>query len=274
MRGTDRGSVVHSFEEHGVVADAYMHRASGRPRRRRPIGWIPVLVALAFVSALVIQAIAERPHEGDTAMQEVATRETDETHELVVYTLDHTTRYTSWRGTLFTFDSGNLPFDFRDLLFGVLHRDANISSRCYAGMSMLASAYGQSANITFSEPGGKVIEKIVYEGQALIVLNGWESISRDSEGGIIHHVWGSMQIAAYDWRDGLWQPERGVFIEHPRNVTVSSAALCLMVYEPDEGREIPEFGHATALMLLATVLVLAWRRRYPHLRPRRGKARR
>lgn len=261
MRGTEQGIVAHSPEEHGIVADTYLHRPHERTSTRRTKRLTVLWVVLGFASVLLLQIAADVPGEDAATAQETGTEQPDDSYEFAVYTLNHTSRVSTENGTAFTFDSGQLPFDFREVIFGEFRGDTEFSCRYYAGMSMLAQAEGQNASIRFVEANGKTIEDIAYQGQTLVVLNGWESVSRDSKGRIIDHSWGSMQIAAYDWRDGLWSPEQGIVAEHPANVTASSAALCLMVYEPGKGTEIPELRPAAACLALAIVVMLARGRR-------------
>jgi len=183
------------------------------------------------------------------------------TYDLAVHTLNHTSRVSNDTATVFTFNADQLPFDFGSLLFGEFRGDSEYSSTYYAGMSLLAWANGPNASIDFLECGGKPIEEISYQGQSLVVLNSWESISKDCQGRTIDHRWGSMQIAAYDWRDGCWSPEQGIEIEHPEGVTVSGVTLCLMVYEPGSSTDIPELGPVSACVALAVVVMIARRLR-------------
>lgn len=251
------------FLERGLVGDRYLPRPRAKPRPRSGKRVTIVAVVLGFVAVLLLQMVPDA-EEGDAASAQETVAEQDiNTYVFAVYGLNHTERIPTGTGTLFTFDSGQLPFDFSKLDYGEFRGDTEFTSRYYAGMSLLVRAEGANASIRFLEGNGKSVEQIAYQGQSLIVLNGWESTSRDSKGKVIDNVWGSMQIVAYDWRDGLWCSETGIMVEHPANVTVSGASLCLMVYEPGSGTEIPEFGPVSACGALAILVMLLTRRKRP-----------
>ena len=177
-----------------------------------------------------------------------------------VYALNHTERSSTSTGTLFRFDAQDLPFEFGSLRFGDFRKDTEYSSRYYAGMGLLASAVGSNATVTLREGNGNLIQETAYHGQSLIVLGGLVSISRDKNGSVMDHSWGSMAIPAHDWKDGSWIPESGILIEHPANVTIAKATIHLMVFEATSNTDIPEFTPLYAIMV-AAVLILLIRKR-------------
>jgi hypothetical protein len=181
-------------------------------------------------------------------------------YELRIYSLNDTERYSLSMGTLFRFTTHDLPFDFGSLGFGDFREDVGCSSRYYAGMGLLASAGGRNATLTLWEPNGHLIQEIAYHGQSLIAVGGWESISMDNDGAVMDHSWGSMAIAAHDWKDGNWNPESGILVEHSTNVTITKATIDLMVFEPTGTTDIPEFAPVPA-GLMAAVLIFLIRRR-------------
>ena len=184
----------------------------------------------------------------------------DNCYEMRVYALNDTERSSASTGTLFKFDSQDLPFRFESLMFGNFREDTEYSSSYYAGMGLLASADGSNATVTLREGNGNLIQEIAYHGQSLIALGGLESISRDKNGSVMDHSWGSMAIPAHDWKDGSWIPESGILIEHPANVSITKATIHLMVFEPTINTDIPEFTPLYAVMV-AAVLILLIRRR-------------
>jgi hypothetical protein len=258
--------VASSFPVHGLTANLYLPRPAIRTQRRRTKGLTTIAVVLGFIAVLLLQTVPDAPEDDAASTQETTAEQGSNSYEFAVYMLNHTVRSLTGNGTLFGFDSTQLPFDFSEIIFGEFRGDTEYRSRYYAGLSLLARAEGPNASIRFLEGDGKLVEQIGYQGQSLIVLNGWESISKDGKGKVIDHSWGSMQIAAYDWEDGSWSPEEGIAVEHPSEVTVTSASLCLMVYEPGDTTEIPEFGPMLICVGL-TLLVLVVRKHRSNKRP-------
>lgn len=251
-----------SFPAGGFVADLYLPRPRVKTRPRKLKLAAVTAAVLGFVAVLLCDQVPGAPSEGEVNTQESSTERSNDTYEFAVYVLNHTTRTSNSTTTLFTFDTSQLPFDFADLEFGDFREDTCYLSRYYGGMSLLARTEGSATNISFEEANGKPIEQIAYQSQSLVVLNGWESVSKDGAGVVLDHRWGSMQIAAFDWRDGCWIPEDGIAVEHLSGVTVSDATLCLMVYEPAGSTDIPELGPASAFVALWLVVVIArWLRR-------------
>ncbi|MBN1677688.1 MAG: hypothetical protein JW880_04045 [Candidatus Thermoplasmatota archaeon] len=250
-----------SFPERGFVADLYLPRPRVETRPRNLKLAAVTAAVLGFVVVLLCDQVPGALSESGVSTQESSEGQSNGTYEFVVYVLNHTTRTSNGTTTLFTFDIDQLPFDFDDLEFGDFREDPCYLSRYYGGMSLLARAEGSTTNISFEEANGKPIEQIAYQSQSLVVLNGWESVSKDGAGVVIDHKWGSMQIVAYDWRDGGWSPGDGIAVEHPAEVTVSGATLCLMVYEPGDTTDIPEFGPLLACVTLVVLVFLARRRR-------------
>jgi hypothetical protein len=258
--------VAPPFAGHGLTANLYLPRPAIGTQRRRTKGLTTVAVALGFIAVLLLQMVPDAPGDDAASTQETTAEQGNNSYEFAVYMLNHTVRAPTSNGTLFRFDSAQLPFDFSELVFGEFRGDTEFRSRYYAGLSLLARAEGPNASIGFLEADGDLVEQIGYQGQSLIVLNGWESISKDGKGKVMDHTWGSMQIAAYDWVDGSWSPEEGIIVNHPVDMTVTSATLCLMVYEPANSTEIPEFGLGLACVALA-LLVLIVRRQRSSKRP-------
>ncbi len=250
-----------SSRERGLVADLHMSRPAARERPRATKHVAVIAALLGFVAVLSFEQVPGTPSEGDVAAQESPTGGLNNTYRFVVYSLNHTSRSTEGTVTSFTFDASKLPFDFRELRFGEFRCDMEYCSRYYGGMSLLAIAGGAPADISFAEDNGKTIERIEYQGQPLIVLNSWEYVSKDSRGTVIDHRWGSMQIPAYDWRDGTWSPEAGIVVEHPVDMTLSSATLCILVYEPTISTDIPEFGPLAVCLGLCIMLAIIARTR-------------
>ena len=193
------------------------------------VGAISLGVVLNESSA---DTVIEQPSDSASTIQSYGFR---------VYALNCTGIVDTGSGTLLTFDERELPFDFSEIKFGDFRLDADIVDSYYGGICLAVSTSGQSGNLTFREQNGKHVQDIRYQGQPLVALNGWEYISRDDDGRIIDHRWGSMQIAAYDWSDGKWCPSEGILVEKPDYVTISNAALYLMVFEPSSTTSIPEF---------------------------------
>jgi len=244
------------FPEQSLTADLHKARPRVKPRPRRDKHLTIIAAALGFLGVLLLQAVPDAMDGDDASAQETLTEQGGSAYAFVVYPLNHTSRSASATSTIFTFDTGQLPFTFPALEFDEFRGDTEFRVRYYAGMSLLAWASGTNSTVEFREVAGELIEEIAYQGQPLVVLNGWETTSRDSKGKVIDNTWGSMQIAAYDWRDGLWSPEEGIVIEHLAGLTVSSARLCVMVYEPAESAEIPEFCLMIVCAAMATTVII------------------
>jgi len=244
---------------HGLTANLYLPRPAIGTQRRRTKGLTTIAAVLGFIAVFLLHMVPDAPGDDAASTQETIAEQGSNSYEFAVYMLNHTVMIQTGNGTLFGFDSTQLPFDFSELVFGEFRGDTEFRNRYYAALSLLARAEGPDATITFLEADGKLLEQIDYQGQSLIVLNGWESISKDGKGKVIDHTWGSMQIAAYDWEEGLWSPEEGIEVEHPSEMTVTSASLCLMVYEPGDTTEIPEYCPGLICVALA-ILVLVVRK--------------
>jgi len=266
--------VPSSITARGMVADVHLHRSAVRSRPDKLKPKVVAAATLGFMAVLLCQLAGAAPEEGPATAQE--TEQSFRTYEFAVYSLNHTSRISNGVTTVFTFDSNQLPFDFGSLRFDEAGAAADFSPRYYVGMSLLAWAYGPDSVIGFLESGVKPIEDIEYLGQSPVVLNGWESMSKDSHGGVIDHTWGSMQIVAYDWRDGCWSPEQGIAVEHPEGVTVSGVTICLMVYEPNDTADIPELGPVAAVIALCLVVLVIKKAggRRPKPRPVQGQPKR
>lgn len=230
-----------SFEERGLTADLHLRRRATESRQSRHMIFCLFVAVFVFMAILLCNLAYEKFSEEGLNTKGSYEVQGKESYEFAVYTLNHTKRTSTGMKTVFSFETEALPFDFKELRFGDFRCDTMLCSRYYGGMSLLARAEGPTGYITFSEMKGELIENIFYEGQSLIVLNSWEIISKDSCGGIMDNRWGSMQIAAYDWRNGVWSPEDGFVVEHPANVTIHSATICLIVYELASKNVIPEF---------------------------------
>lgn len=193
--------------------------------------------------------------------QETDSDSSESSYLFRVYTLNCSGESQAGAGTVFTFDERELPFDFSEIRFGDFRLDAQHVDTYYGGLCLIIGADGPCANMTFKEGNGKQIQDIRYEGQPLIVLNGWEYVSRDSDNQIIEHRWGSMQIPAYDWRDSAWTPSDGILVECQDDVTISSVSMCLMVFEPSDMTPIPEFGLLPGCIAAIVLIVIVRRAR-------------
>lgn len=244
-----------SFPARGLVADAYLHIPKAVPKRSSARKMTAVAAALGFVAVLACQLVTTTQSGDKTSAQDAVTEPPFNSYEFAVYALNHTSRTSDGTTTVFSFDGGHLPFDYGSLLFDEFRGDTACTSRYYAGMSLLAWVEGPQADLEFLENGGSAIEEISYQSQALVVLNGWECTSEDGQGRVLDHSWGSMQIVAYDWRDSTWNPEQGIAVEHPAEITISRTSLCLMVYEPTASTDIPEFGSVFACLAFCAVVL-------------------
>lgn len=222
---------------------------------------IAVLSVTLLAGAVSLGVFLNEGSAGAADAKETDSESTKRGYEFIVYTLNCSGESSTGTGTLITFDEHELPFDFSEIRFGDFRMDTQYVDSYYGGLCLVISAYGPCGNLTFKEGNGKNIQEIRYEGQPLIVLNGWEYVSRDSDGKIIDRIWGSMQTPAYDWRDGTWVPSDGILVESLDDMTLSNASLCLMVFEPSNTTSIPEFNLVLGCMACAILVVLVRRAR-------------
>jgi len=213
-------------------------------------------VALVLLSLLIQHVGDESQITGDKS----SVKPPANSYKMRVYSLNHSERDPVSIGTFFRFDTRQLPFGYSSLRFGDFKEDTQFTSRYYAGMGLLTGAVGSNASVSIREGNGRLIQEIAYHGQSLIVLGGWQAISRDSTGSVLDYSWGLIEILAHDWKDGSWIPEDGILIEHPKNITITKATIDLIVFEPTGVTDIPELTPLPASVAVA-VLILLMRRR-------------
>ena len=250
----------------GYTADLYIARPRIVLRAGQRRGHIGLAVGLVVALTVGLGSLIASVGPSGPALENgssdgtMSSRPVNSGYQLKTYVLWHTDINSAEDATSIVFDESELPFRFDTLVFGDFRLDANCSANYFGGMSLLVDASGASANLTFREYSGNVIQELEYEGQPLIVLSGWEALSRDSDGSVIEHIWGSMQIVAYDWKEGRWKPSGGIVVNHPKGFTVVGARLCVMVFEPVPSTEIPEFRLAPVCMMAAALMMLIGRR--------------
>lgn len=246
----------------GFVADLLV----GRPRVvRQTKPWkksmaFATVIAIGSICLLALRTEIPRNAETGPGSGEATSEPYNSSYELKTYALNLTLMSPSQLNTSLVFDESQLPFLFETLIFGDFREDSVPSCRYFGGISLLVKAVGASANITFRESNGRLIQEIRYQGQPLIVLSGWEQVSWDSDGSVIERTWGSMQTAAYDWKEGAWTPSNGIVVEHPIDFIIKGAQLCIMVFEPAPASAIPEFGFMPVCLVVTTLMILIRRR--------------
>jgi len=175
-------------------------------------------------------------------------------YDFKIYGLNCTSQKHAQNGTLFKFATTDLPFDFSALSFGDYRSDTTFSHKYYGGSGILVNATGANATMVLRESSGRFVSRIDYHGQAQVVFNGKvESVTYPAN---VTTYEGTEQIIQ-DWRNTTWTPNDGVIVEHPSNVTLTSAKFYVMTLEPSAITEIPEFellpivGGIVALFVIA-----------------------
>lgn len=241
----------------GFVADIRAARQSV-PRNTKQ-RHIVAAVALLLSSVLLLQLVPDR--RDNEASQAVTSQPAVISNEYIwrVYELNQTARTDNSTGTMFTFRTEDLPYDFRSIQFGDFRADAGHTGKYYGGCGILVNASGTNATIALRESSGSLISTVPYNGQDLIVFSG-ERISVSYPSASTRYYGTDRMIQ--DWRNGTWSPNDGIVVEHPGNVTLSGSEFCLMVFEPDGDIEIPEFqGFPFVIACILAVLVIFRRRR-------------
>jgi len=174
-------------------------------------------------------------------------------YDFKIYALNCTSQKHTQNGTLFKFATTDLPFDFSAVNFGDYRSDTTFSRKYYGGSGILVNATGMNATMVLKESSGQIVSRIDYHGQAQVVFNGKvESVTYPTN---VTTYEGTDRIIQ-DWRNTTWAPNDGVIVEHPSNITLTSAKFYVMTLEPSAVTEIPEFelapivGGIVALFML------------------------
>ena len=247
--------MVHSISSNrGFIADLYSPISRTVPSHKSRALIAASALALALSLALLLHPVPSKGN--DTNSETIAPSPANNSYEFRVYSLTHTLAIPSANGTVFFFDLSRLPVNMSSIQFCDFRGDTQYRSIYYAGSGILLNASGSNASITLKEGNGKLISNILYHGQRLVVLNG-QTTTHINCGS--HSVYSGTDLMVQDWRNGNWTPNDGILIEHPNNVTISGARLCLAVYQPVANVQVPEFELLPATMIVFFVVILARR---------------
>ena len=178
-------------------------------------------------------------------------------YDFRIHALNCTYQAPTQNGTLFRFDTTDLPFDFSTVSFCDYRTDTSFSHKYYAGSGILVNASGTNATITLRESTGRLVSRIDYQGQPQVVFNGKiESVTYPKNATTYE---GTDQMIQ-DWRNKTWSPDDGIVVEHPSNVTLRGASFFLMTLEPTVTTEIPEFELVLPAVAGLSILLLLRRR--------------
>lgn len=233
----------------GLVADRRVRKVmcTRRPRWRPATLGAAALSFLLLACSAVLGDRAEDP-EGAEVPESVAP---PRTYEFSVYALDQMSRQVVPSGTLFQFDESDLPFSIGSVCFGDFREDDTFQATYYGCSGILMNASGTAGAVTIFEGSGKRIVEIQYHGQDPVVVG--SEVRYDSYSDMV--AWTGTDLIVMDWIDGSWSPRQGIYVEHPADVTFSSARLFVMVFEPSTTLEVPEYPlPALALALILVVL--------------------
>jgi hypothetical protein len=217
------------------------------------------LVLLALALSLVF-ALAVLPSRGKTDTVDTdgsVNVSQDLSYDFRVHALNCTYQAPTQTGTLFRFDTTDLPFEFSTVSFCDYRTDTSFSHKYYAGSGILVNANGTNATITLRESTGRLVSRIDYHGQPQVVFNGKiESVTYPKNATTYE---GTDQMIQ-DWRNETWTPDDGIVVEHPNNVTMSGASFFLMTLEPMVTTEVPEFESLLPVVAVLSILLLLRRR--------------
>lgn len=215
---------------------------------------VPVLLAFG-VSIAIMLAVLPSLGKTDT-LDGSSSSDTSEglRYDFRVHALNLTSMVRAAGGTIFKFRTADLPFDFSTVCFGDHRSDPTFSRTYYGGSGILVDAAGTSAVMTLKESTGRFISCVSYSGQAQVVFNGRvESVTYPTNTTTYH---GTDQIVQ-DWRNGTWDPQDGVLVEHPSNIILSGAKFYLMTLEPSGITDIPEFDLVPMVGAVAAISLLS-----------------
>lgn len=238
--------------DRGFIADARQTRLE---KRHRPVGrGLIVCACILFAFVLAVLFVPRDLTIGPVDSKDVKGVPTNNSYQFRVYALNQTSIQTSENGTRFSFCVGDLPFGLCSLQFGDFRKDTNYSLRYYGGSGILVSACGENATMAIRESTGRLISKVQYHGQGLIVLSG-ETQYCSYPSGV---TWNGTDAMVQDWRTGSWTPDDGILIEHPKNVTLSNAKFYVMVFDPAGNVLVPEYEVVPVIAM--TLLLVAFLR--------------
>lgn len=236
----------------GLIADLHPPRSERLSRRKSRAAVAISILGLAFVLAAFLHPIPGKA--SDTSTDSSAPTSANNSYEFKVYPLNHTLTKAVGNGTAFFFDLAQLPINFSVVKFGDYRTDSQYNSIYYAGSGILLNSSGTNAWIALVESNGKVVSRVFYRGQTVVVLNGQTTTYINSSRPATYD---GTDMMVQDWRNGNWTPNDGVIIEHPKNITISGAAFYLALYQPGVSAQLPEFDLLMPIVgFVAIALVL------------------
>jgi len=209
---------------------------------------------LAFLLASLLHPIPGKASE--TSTDSSAPSPANNSYMFKVYALNHTSTRAVSNGTALFFDTAQLQVNFSTVQFGDYRMDSRYSGTYYAGSGVLLNSTGTNAWIALAESSGKLVSRIFYHGQTMVVLNGETTTYINSSRPVAYD---GTDLMVQDWRNGVWTPNDGVIIEHPKNVTISGARFYLAVYQPGVSAQMPEFDLLPAVVSVFVVVLLVRR---------------
>ena len=214
------------------------------------------LLGLALLLASLLHPIPGKA--GETGIDSAATSPANNSYVFKVYALNHTSTRVVSNGTALFFDLAQLPVNFSGVQFGDYRMDSHYAATYYAGSGVLLNSSGTNAWIALAEGNGKLVSRVFYRGQTMVVLNGQTTTYINSSRPAAYN---GTDLMVQDWRNGNWTPNDGIIIEHPKNVTISGARFYLAVYQPGVSAQMPEFDLLLPVMGFVAIAFVLIRRR-------------
>jgi len=239
----------------GLIADIHPTPCVRCGRRKSHAAIAISILGLGFVLAALLHPIPGKA--GETSTDSSAPFPTNNSYMFKVYALNHTSTRAVSNGTALFFDLAQLPINFIGVRFGDYRKDTQYSATYYAGSGVLLNASGSNAWIALAEGNGKLVSSVFYRGQNIVALNGQTTTYINSSRPAAYN---GTDLMVQDWRNGNWTPNDGIIIEHPKNVSISSARFYLAVYQPSVSAQMPEFGLIPAVTSIVVVIILVGRR--------------
>lgn len=211
-----------------------------RSARRLPKEIVAILLGLVLFGSMPILLSLANPAPGPSydwfEMQKMTLRQTRGMQTDFGWTIT----FENWAG-------------FADLNFGDWRAEMNLSADYYGGMGILVEISGNVTHMLCQEPNGKIIQELDYTNQSVICLNGWRSWGTN-----ITTIYNGTEILAQDWRNGTWNPTRGIILIAD-GVSFNNASLTVLYFTPTV--RIPEYSMAPGLMIMMLVVLYKVRRR-------------
>ena len=238
----------------GFTADVHPCKTTVRAKRRGQRTFVLSALGVSFVFVLALLPSLGMTDTVDTSNSANTSQVLG--YDFKIYALNCTSQKHTPTGTLFKFNTADLPFNISAISFGDHSSDTTYSHKYYGGSGILVNATGSNATMILRESNGQLVSTIEYHGQAQVVFNG-QVVSVTYPTSMTTYE-GTEQMIQ-DWRSTTWTPGDGIIVEHPSAVDLGDAKFFVMTLEPDAITEIPEFEAVPIVVGVAALFILVRR---------------